>query len=227
MGRTDKILLGIGLFIILCSFLVRSGGFALFIPRFPQTGISLPELSFLFPPQVPEPDETGEPETPVSPTPTLSPVIYPERLIIPRLAIDAPVDPVGRTGSDHMDVPKDAAHVGWYSLGPTPSVRGNAVMTGHYDTPSGRPAVFYRLNQLAKGDTVIVVLKNGSRHEFVVTHKDLIPYQSFPSDYVFATKYGINLNLITCNGIWDREEKIYDQRLVIYATLKGTQFNTL
>lgn len=220
MGRIDSILLGVGILITAVALLIRSDTFT--VPELPR--VNVPDLSLLWNVKR-TPKEKPEPVAQVSPTPTKAPSIYPDRLIIPKLGIDSAVEAVGRTETGQMDVPKNAADVAWFAEGPTPSVRGNAVITGHYDTPSGRPAVFYRLNSLKVGDSIIVVLRNGTRHEFVVTRKDTIPYDTFPSDYVFATKYGINLNLITCNGIWDKSKKIYNQRLVVYATLKGTQFS--
>lgn len=160
-------------------------------------------------------------------TPTPTPIIVPVRLRIPKLKIDAVVEEVGITDTGNMDVPKDAQQVGWYEYGPTPSTRGNAIIAGHFDTPSGRPAIFYFLNKLKAGDSIEVVLSSGTTHEFVVTGKELLPADTFPADYVFATKYGINLNLITCSGVWDPKEKNYDKRLVIYSTKKGSEFNTL
>jgi len=159
-------------------------------------------------------------------TPVPSPTPIPTLLIIPKLNIKTQIDPVGITETNAMDVPKDATRVGWYMFGPTPSARGNAVITGHYDTPSGRPAIFYRLNKLVIGDIVEVELNNKTRYAFVVTGKDNIDVDIFPEEYVFGEKYGTNLNLITCNGVWDPIKKNYSKRLVVYATLKGTQFGT-
>ncbi len=171
-----------------------------------------------------EQNKTPQVVTTTTSIPTPTPI--PALLVIPKLKIKAQIDPVGLTSTNNMDVPADASHVGWYMFGPMPSVRGNAVIAGHYDTPSGRPAIFYRLNRLVVGDTLDIELNDGTLHTFVVTGKDIIATDVFPEDYVFGTKYGINLNLITCNGVWDPVEKNYSKRLVVYATLKGTQFGT-
>lgn len=172
--------------------------------------------------------KTGEPPlgTPLFASPTPTPVSVPTTLKIPKLKINAVVESVGVTSTNNMDVPHNASHVGWYRFGPTPSLRGNAVITGHYDTPSGRPAIFYHLNRLVVGDTIDITLNNGSQYTFIVTKKDIIANEVFPDEYVFGDKYGINLNLITCSGVWDPIEKNYNKRLVVYSTLKGTQFGT-
>lgn len=165
---------------------------------------------------VPTPSPTPSP----SPTPVPTPALTPVTLIIPKLNIQAAVEPVGLTPTDNMDVPKDAANVAWYMHGPAPSMEGNAVIAGHYDTPSGRPAIFYNLRTLEIGDEVEIVSINAVRSTYVVTEKASIPYDVFPSDFVFKTRSGKNLNLITCGGIWDARQKIYSNRIVIYTTLK-------
>lgn len=158
--------------------------------------------------------------------PTPLPSITPQTLVIPKLKISAPVESVGKTEAGNMEVPSNAANVGWYRYGAVPTLRGNAVLSGHYDTPSGRPAIFYRLKQLKQGDSIRLAMSDGNTYPFVVTGIENIPIDVFPTEYVFRDKFGINLNLITCSGIWDPEGKNYSKRLVVFATLKGTQFST-
>lgn len=176
-----------------------------------------------------KPTYTPTPTPAFTSTPTRMPTpkILPVRLIVPKLTIDTTIESVGMTEKGNMDVPKDAQKVGWFRYGPTPSVRGNAVISGHYDTPTGRPAIFYYLDKLSIGDSVMVELSDGTTHEFVVTGKDLLSVDTFPGKYVFATKFGINLNLITCGGVWDPKLKNYDKRLVIFTTKKGSEFKAL
>lgn len=156
-----------------------------------------------------------------SPTPSPTPGLIPATVIIPKLNIQAPVELVGVTDTNNMDVPKNAANLAWYMYGPKPSEPGNAVIAGHYDTPTGRPAVFYNLTKLEKGDEIEVISENAVRSVFVVTETASIPYDQFPNDLVFKSKPGINLNLITCGGIWDAKKKNYSERIVVYTTLKS------
>jgi len=154
-----------------------------------------------------------------TPTPSPTPALTPATLIIPKLNIQAAVEPVGVTETENMDVPKNDADAAWYMYGSKPSEEGNAVIAGHYDTPTGKPALFYNLNKLVEGDEVIVISSNAVKNTFVVTGKDRIPYDEFPSDYVFTTKEGKNVNLITCGGIWDQKTRNYQDRYVVYTTL--------
>lgn len=155
-----------------------------------------------------------------TPTPTPTPALTPATLIIPKLEIQAAIENVGVTEANNMDVPQKAENVAWYMYGPAPSEFGNAVIAGHYDTPTGRPAIFYHLRTLAAGDEIEVISINAVKSTFVVTEVASIPYDKFPNDFVFKTKPGKNLNLITCGGIWDKNKKIYSNRIVVYTTLK-------
>lgn len=154
------------------------------------------------------------------PTPQPTPLLTPVTIIIPKLGIQTAIESVGLTTTNNMDVPKNAASVAWYMHGPRPSEEGNAVIAGHFDTPSGRPAVFYHLKTLEVGDEIEVVSQNGVRSTFIVSDKSTIPVDTFPEDFVFKTKPGRNLNLITCGGIWDAKRKLYTDRIVVYAVFK-------
>ena len=190
----------IGLYVILPNLVVQ---------KFTPAGG--PHLGF-FNLSIPSPTPT--------PTPSPTPALVPVTLIIPKLKIQAPVEQVGLTPTNNMDVPKDAADAAWYMHGPKPAEEGNAVISAHYDTPTGKPALFYYLNKLEVGDGVEVISNNAVHSTFVVTEKSTIPYDTFPNEFVFKSKPGRNLNLITCSGIWDPRKKIYSDRIVVYTTLK-------
>ncbi|MEK7165475.1 MAG: class F sortase [Patescibacteria group bacterium] len=157
-----------------------------------------------------------------APSPSPSPGLVPATVIIPKLDIQSAVELVGITDSGNMDVPKNAADLAWYMYGAKPSEEGNAVLAGHYDTPTGKPAIFYNLRKLQVGDEVTVVSENAIRSVFTVTDKATIPYDKFPNEEVFKTRPGKNLNLITCGGIWDAKKRTYLDRIVVYTTLKET-----
>jgi len=161
----------------------------------------------------------------IAPLPTATPLpksLVPVGFVIPKLNIRADVEKVGQTKSLHIDVPKNAANVAWYVYGSKPGEVGNAIINGHYDTPSGRPAVFYYLKNLEKGDEVQVISEDGVQSDFVVTGKEELSYDTFPSEYVFFTKPGTNLNLITCDGIWNPTNRNYSMRVVVYTSLQST-----
>ena len=144
----------------------------------------------------------------------------PIRLNIPKLGVTANVEAVALDIKNNMDVPQKVEDVGWYKLGVKPGEKGNAVIDGHYDDITGAPVVFYNLASLQVGDSIETVDNNGKKLTFIVQKKANYAYNQFPLLEVFGQSNGKNLNLITCSGTWDKNNKTYADRLIIYSTLK-------
>jgi sortase (surface protein transpeptidase) len=144
----------------------------------------------------------------------------PVTLSIPSIGVESEVENVGLDEKRNMDVPKKSEDVGWYNLGPKPGEAGSAVMAGHLDDPTGAPAVFWDLKKLTTGAKIEVTDENGDRHTFIVTDVENYPWNDFPLQKVFADSTGTKLNLITCGGNWDKENKNYSERTVVYADLQ-------
>lgn len=143
----------------------------------------------------------------------------PKTIKIPKIGVSAPVEYVGLDGAGRMDVPKQWNSVAWYKLGFKVGDNGAAVMSGHLDTSSGAPAVFYRLGNLNAGDEIIVTDDKGVNHRFRVKSKQFFPWDQFPLETVFGSAGTPALNLITCGGTWDRSARNYSQRIVVYSEL--------
>lgn len=155
-----------------------------------------------------------------SPTNTSAKQIgLPVNLTVPSLGISTEIESVGLDSKRNMDVPKEAANVGWYNLGPRPGEAGSAVMAGHLDDPSGNPAVFWDLKKIKIGEKIEVTDENGEKHTFTVTSVKTYPWNDFPLQEVFADSSGTKLNLITCGGEFDKNSKNYSERTVVYAEI--------
>ncbi len=144
----------------------------------------------------------------------------PVRLVIPKLTVDAVIENVGLTDENAMDVPKEKGNAGWYELGAKPGELGSAVIAGHLDDKNGDPEVFYNLKDISAGDEIEVEDENGKKYTYVVTRVQTYPYASFPLQEVFASSDKTRLNLITCEGTYDKSSKLYSDRLVVYSELK-------
>jgi sortase A len=143
----------------------------------------------------------------------------PERLIIPKLEIDADVQHVGVTATGNMAAPNNFVDVGWYKYGPTPGEKGSAVIAGHEDNALSLDGVFKHLEDLEVGDRIFVEDEKGKRREFKVVEKAIYPYNNSPTEKIFNAKDKARLNLITCAGDWLPEAKTNDKRLVVYTEL--------
>lgn len=150
----------------------------------------------------------------------------PARLIIPSLSVNTQVERVGLDSSGRIDIPKNVYNVGWYGIGFKPGEPGNAVIDGHFDTPTGAPSVFYALKSLNPGDQVIVEDAAGKKLTFLV--EDVVSYnlENVPMGKIVEKSADKRLNLITCGGAWDVTRKIYNERVVAYTKLSSTKGST-
>lgn len=172
------------------------------------------------------PQSTNQPPTSVLGVEKLTPqitVAEPVTFSIPKLNIEnATVESVGLNNKGAMDIPKKDENVAWYNLGSKPGELGSAVIAGHFDTKTGSPAVFYNLNKLKNGDELKVKDKNGKEYTYIVTNTQTYELAEFPLVEVFAGPTDKSyLNLITCEGTYDKSSKLYSHRLVIYSELKS------
>lgn len=181
---------------------------ALFIVTFVRAFLYIPEMEV----EVPALAENA-------PREYATPESLSDRLIIPRLDIDAPVQEVGLTAGGNMGSPSNFTDVGWYKYGAVPGQMGSAVMAGHLDNGLALSGVFKHLEKLTIGDDVFIATKGGQRLHFVVTDIGRYDYKEVPTEKVFTRDDVPRLNLITCSGDWVRSDKTYDERLVIYTSL--------
>lgn len=141
----------------------------------------------------------------------------PVRLEIPTLNIDASVEHVGVTDFGSMDVPENPDNVAWFDLGPRPGEKGSSVMDGHAGWSEGKAAVFDNLYKVRKGDKVFVTDDKGITLTFIV--RETRRYDpGGDSSYVFSSNDGkSHLNLITCEGEWDKVSRSSSIRLVVFT----------
>jgi sortase (surface protein transpeptidase) len=144
----------------------------------------------------------------------------PVRVEIPSIGVSSRLVRLGLNGDGTMEVPRDYALAGWFSGGPMPGEDGPAVIAGHVDSKTG-PAVFYRLGQLRRGDTVRVQRADGVWLAFEVTGSARYAKAEFPTEAVFGPVPGQVLRLITCGGEFDRSRGSYLDNVVVSARPSG------
>jgi LPXTG-site transpeptidase (sortase) family protein len=106
----------------------------------------------------------------------------------------------------------------WFNQSPRPGESGNAIITGHYGYwKNGKSTVFNNLNKLRKGDKIYVVDEKGVVVNFVVREIRNYNPDAVASDVFFSNDNKSHLNLITCEGVWNKVSKSYSQRLVVFA----------
>jgi hypothetical protein len=142
----------------------------------------------------------------------------PARVGIPAIGVDAALAPIGLDGSGALVPPADFDQAGWFAAGPAPGQPGPAVLAGHVDDRTG-PAVFYRLEELAAGDQVLITGADGQPVRFTVTRVAAYPKNAFPTAEVYGPTTRPELRLITCGGPFDRSRRSYTDNVVVFARL--------
>jgi hypothetical protein len=157
--------------------------------------------------------------------PTAAEVALGDRLVIPKIGVNAPVSRMAVGGDGVMPDPLGYFNVVLYDfsglpgLGGTPTGGGNAVMAGHVDCgrcyPGGTAgiAVLYYMRNLAVGDTIEYYTQSGTVIRYTVT---------FAGDYTPTADWGsivasgsADITIITCTGTFSGGE--YNLRRVVQA----------
>ena len=172
-------------------------------------------------PAPPTTSPTSTPATAALPPPPGPPVdgeaAAPDRVVIPRIGVDAPVVALGLDATGALEAPHTAHETGWWEAGPEPGEQGPAVIAGHVDSRRN-PAVFFRLKELVTGDTVEVRRADGSSVTFVVERTEQHPKAAFPTAAVYDDTPGSALRLVTCGGVFDRSTRHYIDNVIVFAT---------
>lgn len=157
-----------------------------------------------------------------SSTPIIQPaqinVSLPIRLKIPSINISADIESVSITAGGAMDTPKNPANVAWYNLGPRPGEIGNAVLAGHSGQwKNGQGSVFDQLHQLKITDKIYIEDSQGITTSFSVTEFRNYDPEADASTVFNSTNGKSHLNLVTCEGIWNKTTKSYSERFVVFT----------
>jgi len=146
-----------------------------------------------------------------------------DRLIIPKIDLDAPMT-MRVVGSDGiMQNPEGPVDVAWYDfsaisgLGGRPGVGGNTVLSGHVDYHDYGPAVFWDLQQLDPGDEITIHLRDGSEYKYSVQWNRVVNPAGISWNDVVAATPQESVTMITCAGTFESSTRSYDQRRVVWA----------
>lgn len=141
----------------------------------------------------------------------------PVRLRIPVISVDTLIEQAGLTPLGAMEVPKGPADVAWFRFGAHPGEDGTAVIAGHYGWKNNTPAVFDNLYKLHQGDKLFVEDERGGVTVFVVRELRVYEENNDASTVFTSSDEKSHLNLITCQGVWNKTKKSYGSRLVVFT----------
>jgi LPXTG-site transpeptidase (sortase) family protein len=181
--------------------------------------LSLPLVFFAIP-GLPVQDSYAQPVATSTVSPALKNITpgLPVRITIPKIKVNATIESVGLTSQGEVGIPKGPVSAAWFNLSPRPGSAGSAIITGHYGVwKNGTPTVFNNLSKLRQGDKIYVKDGKGATITFVVRELRIFNLKSDVTDVFVSGDAKAHLNLITCEGIWNKVSKSYSGRLVVFA----------
>jgi LPXTG-site transpeptidase (sortase) family protein len=140
-----------------------------------------------------------------------------ERLQVPSIRVDAPVETLGVNARGAMEDPVGKDAVAWYNFSEFPGYGGNAVFSGHVDWYTGELGVFGRVKELKDGDEIVIKLSDGMEIKYKVVSTTLYKSSDAPIDRIVGRTEKDSLTFITCEGTFDRGAQDYSHRRVVRA----------
>jgi hypothetical protein len=152
----------------------------------------------------PPPTQASPTEAP-SPTPTPTPFDGEVASFrIGRFNIDAPVENIGLTPQNQLDVPAGAANVGWYGIYDKPGWGGNALFSAHVSVFAHGPGPFYDLARTNAGDQFVVVMEDGTEYRYEAVRLTRYHVNDIPMGELIEAADRPDgeewITLITCGG---------------------------
>ena len=148
------------------------------------------------------------------------PKSVPLSIEIPKIGVQSTLLSLGLTRHRTVQLPPPSTpmQAGWFDGGPTPGEIGPATIFGHMDGDH-QEGIFFRLDELAPGDLVLIKRQDGSTATFRVTHIQELSKGSFPTDAVHGATTDAELRLVTCGSTFDPATHGYRDNIIVFATL--------
>ncbi len=141
----------------------------------------------------------------------------PKIITIPAIGVRGYIQSVGVDQDDQIAVPTNVHLTGWYINSVKPGEKGLSILDGHRDGAT-LGGVFRNLEKLKKGDKISIEYGDGSVRNFKVVDLKRIPTED-AYDFMYSRIEGVEaqLNMVTCGGKWIKEEKTYEDRIILRA----------
>lgn len=143
-------------------------------------------------------------------------VPVPVEVRIAEIGMKAPILSVGVDEQNQFDVP-EADTVGWYRYSSHPgSEAGATVLAAHVDY-GGVAGAFFNLADLLPGETLELEMDDGSVLRYRITGNTEYDKVELPANDLFRKDGSPVLQLITCGGTFNPDERSYNANVVVTA----------
>lgn len=132
------------------------------------------------------------------------------------IGLEASILPVGVDAANSFAVPS-ADLVGWYEHSPAPGTSvGSTVLAAHVDY-GGERGVFFNLSEIEIDEVLEVDMADGTTHRYRVVENVLYEKEGLPIEELFRKDGDSVLQLITCGGTFDPDQRSYHGNVVVTA----------
>lgn len=141
----------------------------------------------------------------------------PKTIELSRIGVSGYIQKIGLRGNSEIGVPSNISVAGWYSGSVKPGDKGISIIDGHLQG-SYRPGIFEHLDQMMPGDTIKITFGDDSSKSFEVVRVKSYP-RAKASAMLLSHDPAISrqLNLITCGGEYQEDNKEYAERVLVVA----------
>lgn len=141
----------------------------------------------------------------------------PKYITLPSIASEGFIEQVGINQERQIAVPTNIHIAGWYINSLRPGEEGLSIIDGHVGV--GNPGIFSELWKLVSGDIFSIEFGDGTVRQFRVEEVLVVDAET-ANTALFTRDPEIKsqLNLITCDGDFDRLTRQYDQRVIVVSS---------
>ncbi|MDB5183744.1 MAG: Sortase family enzyme [Candidatus Saccharibacteria bacterium] len=148
---------------------------------------------------------------------------HPRYISIPSLnVLKARVQVIGLNKLNTLDMPRNLSDTAWYNNSANPGQGSGQVVIDGYNTGIGHSGIFSGLDTLRNGDKITIERGDGKKFTYDVVKNVTMPLQQANTSGLqqLLKPYDNTkerLGLITTAGKWIPRDKVFDQRILVWA----------
>lgn len=135
------------------------------------------------------------------------------------VGLDAYLQNVGVDQNREVAVPNNIHMGGWFVDSVRPGDKGLSIIDGHLNG-NYQDGIFIDLDTMKQGDIYTIEFGDGSKKQFKIKTIHSVELDTAAS-VLFSQDPAITnqLTLITCGGVYDRQARLYDKRVIVVSEL--------
>lgn len=145
----------------------------------------------------------------------------PRYIDIPSIGVHARTRSCGVYDSGALATPGNVYDTCWYNASAQPGQAGAMLIDGHRSSWTSH-GVFYKLNDMKKGDSIIIQRGDGKKFTYTVVKTEFFNHKKVDMSSLLVSQNTAKpgLNLISCAGDVIPGTSEFNQRIAVYAVLK-------